>query len=118
LADFGFTKERCHEVMLAVDEACTNAMRHSYDGRTNEMLVLSLRSNADWVEIELRDEGRPAPPEKTCRKTVAPPDPESLRPGGLGVQLIYEVFDEVTFTPGEREGNCVSMRLRKPDDSR
>lgn len=114
LADFGFQQERCAEVVLAVDEACTNAMRHAYGGRETEILVLSLRSNETWVELEVRDEGRPAPANRVCRKPFETPDIASITPGGLGVQLIYEVADEASFVPGEHEGNCVTMRLKRP----
>ena len=34
-------------------------------------------------------------------------------PGGLGIQLIHEVFDEVDFCPGEGGGNCVTMKLKR-----
>ena len=34
--------------------------------------------------------------------------------GGLGVQLMYRVFDEVKFSPGREKGNRVVMRLKRP----
>ena len=115
IASFGFEEERCQEVMLAVDEACTNAMRHAYAGKQDETLVLSLGADEAWVEIKLRDEGRPAVPGRVGQKTAAVPVLDALEPGGLGVQLIYEVFDEAVFAPGEHEGNCVTMRLKRPE---
>ncbi len=101
VADQGFSDERCDEIVLAVDEACTNSIRHAYGGATDRTLDLVLRSNDVALEVELRDKGRPAPWEVIDRKEVKPPSLEDLTPGGLGIQLMYSVFDKVTFTPGE-----------------
>jgi len=61
------------------------------------------------------DQGRPAPWEVLDRKKeVEPPSLDNLTPGGLGIQLMHSVFDEVTFTPGEHVGNTVIMRLNRP----
>lgn len=114
LACRGFDKERTQEVVLAVDEACANAIRHSYEGKPNGMVSLDMRSNDKWVELHLEDAGIPAPPEHLERKKLETPTIEEATPGGLGVQLMYQVFDEVRFQPGEKQGNCVIMRIRRP----
>ncbi len=115
--DAGFSAEKAGEVVLAVDETCTNAIRHSYRGQTDERIDLALRSARDWLEIEIQDEGIPAPSERITRKQAPTPDIDSLQPGGLGVQLMYIVFDEVSFSPGTKQGNCVTMRLKRPGNA-
>lgn len=110
----GFCQDKTSEIVLAVDEACANAIRHSYEGKPDRYLSLALRTNGAAVEVELHDDGWPAPPEKTGKRELKPPSPDKLVPGGLGVQLMHRVFDEVSFTPGEKTGNCVVMRLKKP----
>ena len=114
MGQLGFDEDRCNEIVLAVDEACTNAVRHSYAGREDEKLVLRLRADASWFEVELRDEGRPAPRECQQPKHAAVPDKDALVPGGLGVRLIHTVFDDITYTPGDVKGNQVRMRLKRP----
>ena len=111
----GFAEDRADEVVLAADEACANAMRHAYGGREDGPITVTLRSNDEWLEIELEDEGVPAPPDRLKRKEMTTPSREALSPGGLGVQLMYHVFDQVTFSPGEEHGNCVTMRLYRPE---
>ncbi len=108
------SSDKIMEVVLAVDEACTNAMRHSYGGACEGRLKLSLGPYRDGIEIVLQDKGAPAPADKVCRKAVVTPDIESLKPGGLGVGILYEVFDEVVFVPGAERGNRVRMRLKCP----
>ena len=115
LAEAGFARERTDEVVLGVDEACTNAIRHGCKGCDDQFFSISFRSDEDWIEIQLIDSGEPAPAEVFERRNRAEPGSiEDVQPGGLGVHLIYEVFDEVTFCPGRNEGNCVTMRLRRP----
>jgi anti-sigma regulatory factor (Ser/Thr protein kinase) len=111
-ARHGLSAERVCEVVLALDEACSNSIRHAYQGRKTGRLYLSLRSGNGVLEFELRDDGIPASEERTQRKALETPSLDMLQPGGLGVQLIYGVFDEVQFERGEDKGNCVTMRLK------
>jgi len=112
LGAYGLPADRCDEVVLAVDEACANSIRHSYGGRREGTLRLSLRCEGQDIFIVLRDQGKPIPAEFTAARELAPPDLDTLTPGGLGVGLIYRVFDEVDYRPGKERGNCVTMRLR------
>ena len=107
----GLAADRRHEVVLAVDEACANCIRHAYEGRTDEPVELLLASSPEWIEITVSDQGRPCAPERVAYRPLVAPAPHEVRPGGLGVRLIYEVFDEVIFNPGTESGNCVTMRL-------
>ena len=103
------------KVVLAVDEACANTIRHAYGGRCDETLELSLHENGGYLEFKVSDHGAPCPPECIKKRALHPPAADELRPGGLGVPLMYEVFDEVVFCPGATGGNCVTMRLKRKD---
>lgn len=109
----GLGGERRHEVVLAVDEACSNAIRHAYEGRTDEFVELTLHDADDWIEITVSDQGTPCPTECSEYRPLHRPEANEVEPGGLGVKLIHEIFDEVLFCPGTTRGNCVTMRLRK-----
>ena len=101
------------EVVLAIDEACTNAIRHAYEGRCDGSIELSLHAEQDHLEFQVSDTGLSCPSECTERRPLHPPEVDDLQPGGLGIQLIHEVFDEVEFCPGESGGNCVTMKLKR-----
>jgi anti-sigma regulatory factor (Ser/Thr protein kinase) len=111
--DAGFSSDTADGVVLAVDEACTNAIRHSYAGSCEERLQLLLQCREAGIEIVLRDQGEPAPARRIAHTDVPTPDPSTLKPGGLGVKLIFQVFDEVQFRPGADRGNEVVMRLKR-----
>ena len=107
-------QEAADDMVLAIDEACTNAMRHAYGGECNRFVELTMCAEEEWLEVRLCDQGEPCPPEHRQRRELSPPDPADLEPGGLGVQLIHRAFDEVTFCSGRESGNCVIMRRRRP----
>ena len=65
------------------------------------------------LEFQVSDQGVPCPAECAERRPLEAPDSENLQPGGLGVQLMYEVFDDVRFCPGVTAGNCVTMKLMR-----
>jgi anti-sigma regulatory factor (Ser/Thr protein kinase) len=109
----GIASELVDNVVLAIDEACSNAIRHSYEGRCEHTLELTLRAEEECLEFQVCDHGLPCPPDRVQRRSLSAPDEEDLKPGGLGVQLMYEVFDEVRFAAAEGGGNCVMMRLKR-----
>ena len=113
---FGFPSERVDEVVLAIDEACANSIRHAYGGTCDRSYQLSMSSNNGWIVFQVRDDGKPAPKESIQRKPKDgdAPDLANIVPGGLGVQFIYGVFDSVEFNPGDHEGNLVTMKLKRP----
>jgi len=107
----GLDRDRRSEVVLAVDEACSNCIRHAYKGRTDEPVELLLALTEEWLEITVSDRGAPCPSDRVAYRPIERPTTHEVTPGGLGVKLIYEVFDEVVFRPGRSGGNCVTMRL-------
>jgi serine/threonine-protein kinase RsbW len=111
---FGLSADCVADVVLAVNEACSNSIQHSYDTQSTGRVELVFRSNRDEIEVELRDDGTPIVQERVIRIPLMPPELSSLEPGGLGVQLIYQVFDETEYHPGQKSGNRVVMRLRLP----
>ncbi|MDD2706382.1 MAG: ATP-binding protein [Verrucomicrobiae bacterium] len=105
-ADCGFDEQTTHHLVLAVDEACTNIIRHAYEGKTDGRIELDLFSDHDFWEVRLRDYGKKCPPEKLRGRPLS-----EVRPGGLGLHFIRFAFDEVIFDTNQTEGTC--LRLRK-----
>lgn len=114
LARLGLTADRIDAVVLAVDEAVTNAMRHSYGGRTDEIIAVECAYDAEWIEIAVADTGRTADPARVARKIPADVSPRDVTPGGLGVQLMYDICDEVGIDAVAPHGNRVALRIKRP----
>ena len=99
---FGFSPPDCRAVTRAVDEALTNIIRHSYNGRPDrpiEMLFRSVRANHDQtrsgsegLEILLCDRGPSIERARLCMRAL-----EEVKPGGLGLHFIQQSMDVVEY---------------------
>ena len=79
-------------MVVGVDEACTNIIRHAYHLRDDQLISLSLEKKKDCVCLRLRDYGEQAPPNSLKSRRV-----DLIRPGGLGMHLIRNAFDRVDY---------------------
>jgi len=112
-AILGFTESECHAVVLAVDEALTNIIRHAYLGDPERPIEASFRrihvawdgQGRDALEIVLEDRGAAVSPKKMCGRAL-----EDVRPGGLGLHFIRQSMDTVEFS---RRNGRNQLRLVK-----
>jgi len=96
------------DVVLAIDEACQNIIRHAYCGETDQEILLHITRYESQLEIQLRDFAPTVSPD--CMKPRAL---EDIRPGGLGAHLIQEIMDEVSIAPSPNgQGNVMRMTKR------
>lgn len=98
----GFLRETCIDdevsevIVLAIDEACTNIIRHAYKGDAKPFRIEMSRLKKR-LRFVLRDYGIP------CEKPkIQSRDLDQIRPGGLGVHIIQQVFDLVEYSPQSR----------------
>lgn len=95
-------------VVLAVNEACANVIRHAYGPDRNGEIVLQIFNNRDEIKFRLLDYAPPV--DRSC---VCPPAAAELRPGGLGMHLILKIMDEAAFVePPPGVGNAFEMTKR------
>ena len=105
----GFAEDEAQFIILAVDEACANVIRHAYQGRTDGEIGLSCSTKEDRIEFLLVDQGRPPRPD-----TLQPRPLEEVRPGGLGTHLIRSVMDEVRYRPSEQGNELFLAKSLRP----
>lgn len=101
----GFSEHERHGIVLAVDEALSNIMKHAYKGDPNGPVSLACSAHDGRLEIELRDQGETPDP-----KRLEPPPPDEMRVGHRGIFLMRCTMDEVKF---ERNGDTNLVRLLK-----
>lgn len=115
----GFPEAERRAVVLAVDEALTNIMRHAYQGKTGERIEASFRrvqeardgAGREALEIVLEDRGVAVDHSKLCGREL-----DDVRPGGLGLHFIRESMDTVEFRRrwGRNQLRLVKL-LRAPE---
>jgi anti-sigma regulatory factor (Ser/Thr protein kinase) len=96
----GLSTAECRAVVLAVDEALTNVIRHGYNGETGRPIQLVFRRievprdgrEGKALEIVVEDRGKKVDSTKLCGRPL-----EEVRPGGLGLHFIKECMDAVEF---------------------
>ena len=79
-------------MVLGVDEACTNVIRHAYHLRDDQLISLSLEASPRCIRMRLRDYGK-----QTEARSMKGRDHNLIRPGGLGLHLIRMAFDKVDY---------------------
>jgi serine/threonine-protein kinase RsbW len=92
LDNLPFSEKERTLMVLGVDEACTNIIRHAYNLRDDQPIALSLEAKRDCVCMRLRDYGNQSPPEKMQGRAH-----DLIKPGGLGLHLIRSAFDNVDY---------------------
>lgn len=100
----GFDQEACSSTTLAVDEACSNIIKHTYAGEANHLIIVACKMHEDGIEIVLRDFGK-----KVDRRKVKSRNLDDVRPGGLGVHLINSVMHEVFYDDNCKDGNRLTL---------
>ena len=95
--DGGFSDDEGRKLTLAVDEACSNVIKYSYEHDPTKTIILTLTDSADKLEIRIQDFGKCPDLER-----IKPRDLNEVKPGGLGTHFIRSIMDVVTYdtTPG------------------
>jgi serine/threonine-protein kinase RsbW len=114
----GFSDESSAHIALAIDEALCNIIRHGYDRQTERPIWISLypeggvsspesqgqTSPTTGLRIVIEDEAKQVDP-----SVIKSRDLDEIRPGGLGVHIIQQVMDSVSYE--HRTGPAGGMRL-------
>lgn len=109
----GFSEEYNRAVIRAVDEAVSNIMKHSYQGRPDQPIELycsrlerpAEAGSEQGLEVLLFDGG---PAVDTTK--IEPRPLDEIKPGGLGLHIIRASMDAVEY---KRAGKLNRLRLVK-----
>lgn len=103
------------KVELCAVEAVTNAIRHAYRNEPGHEVSVSLDIGDKRLELEVADTGAAMLPEAQDRlihgSKVFDFDPDnetSLPEGGMGLQIMHDVMDKVSY---KSEGDVNSLQL-------
>ncbi|MBI3260048.1 MAG: ATP-binding protein [Ignavibacteriae bacterium] len=109
---FGFQEVDAFQIALAVDEACSNLIRHSYHNDNNRQFVVKIEQNNGELIIQVMDNGDSFNP-----MSVPEPDMEEyfkkFKRGGLGVQIMRKVMDKIEYLPAQTSTALNILSLTK-----
>lgn len=104
----GFSDESIGKIVLAVDEACTNIIKHAYKFSPAGEIFISIKLENSKFIISIVDEGGHFSPD-----TIPEPDLQEYhkkrKVGGLGMYLMKKLMDEVEYTSLTENRNQVTL---------
>lgn len=110
--EFGFNEEEAFRISLAVDEACSNLIRHAFKMDASQMICVIIQSDSNEFIVDIQDMGFPFNP-----LDVAPPEMmeyfKQFKKGGLGIHIMRSVMDEISYQPSQDKAAPNTLRLKK-----
>jgi serine/threonine-protein kinase RsbW len=101
-----FDAKQSQKIALAVDEAITNVIKHSYQGEAEAPIALEFYSAENGLKIRILFHG--LPPQPSLNQVDLQQMIRDKRKGGLGVELMRRIMDSVEYST--RKGiNCCEM---------
>ena len=88
----GFSEDAIADLKLALTEACSNSVRHAYEG-TDGHVHLTFATYDDRVTIEIRDDGVGFDPAEVMTAAAGNLAGGCYSEGGLGISIIRAVVD-------------------------
>lgn len=104
----GFSDDVINKIILAVDEACTNIIKHAYKNSPEGDIVISFVFENNKLSISILDNGNHFEPNK-----IPEPDIKEFykqkKSGGLGMYLMKKLMDEVIYSTSSGNYNQVTL---------
>ena len=88
--------EQCYLMRLAIEEIGTNIIKYSYAHERPGPIQVACACQDDQLRVIIRDRGRPFDPHDSPPPDLSS-DLVSRKIGGLGVYLVRELADELTY---------------------
>ena len=104
----GLGDEDSLNVVLALDEALTNIIRHAYDGQHDQPIDITVVPMDNELNVIVRDYGKVAD-----RSKIQSRDLDDIRPGGLGVHIMHECMDAVEYLPAPEGGGTILVMTKR-----
>lgn len=113
-AEAKLSDDAVEQFKLAVDEACTNVIKHAYKGNDAERIDISVIVRPDRFTVRIRDEGERFRPAGYHSPNLFD-SVRQRRPGGFGVHIMRRVMDQIEYrTRGRINEVCLTKFLGAP----
>lgn len=112
-SDAGVPADFVENIILAVDEACTNIIKHAYKSSPEGEMIIKTKSTLSRFEIRITDFGNTFEPD-----AIPEPDLQKYyrqkRVGGLGMYLMRTLMDDIKYVsiPGKYNEVLLSKNIK------
>ncbi|HPO63077.1 MAG TPA: ATP-binding protein [Candidatus Kapabacteria bacterium] len=111
----GLNEDEAFKVSLAVDEACSNLVKHGKKRTSIEnncYIYLDVYSNQNQFIVEIHDKSESFNP-----NSVPSPDMQEyfkqFKHGGLGIHIMRSLIDDISYIPATTENAYNTLQLKK-----
>jgi len=105
----GFGEKDVESLLIAIGEAVTNAIRHSYQCEPGREIQVTFEETPEKIVFRVRDFGQKI---KVC--DVKEPTLPPVKGGGLGIYFMKTIMDELEYNTAHAQGNELIMAKYKP----
>lgn len=109
---FGFSEEDAYKISLAIDEACSNIIRHAYKMDASKEFAVEIGSFGDDLIIQIYDYATAFSP-LSAPKVNMEEYLKTFKRGGLGIHIIRKVMDALEYFPSQEQKAPNILRLIK-----
>jgi len=109
--EHGLSEHFIRELRLALEEVVANIISYGYEDNAGHEIEVCIMSTAEDISLSVRDDARPF-------NLLEHPAPDIEIPledrtvGGLGIHIVREIMDEISYKR-YTDGNLVVMRRLK-----
>lgn len=103
-----FSEDTIEKIVLAVDEACTNIIKHAYNYSPDGIINLSINVHDDKFIVTIIDNGNHFNPELVPEPNIQEYYKQK-KIGGLGMYLMKKLMDEVKYSTLDDNRNQVIL---------
>ena len=105
---FGFDESSINQIILSVDEACTNIIKHAHKYNEKEIIEVDIDSNDNQFIIKLSYKGKAFDP-----NNISNPDMNDyfnkFKVGGLGVPIMKKFMNKIEFLHLNPDSNRLTL---------
>jgi serine/threonine-protein kinase RsbW len=106
-----FSPSSSQKIALAIDEAITNVIKHSYQNQMNEDIKLEFYTSPEGLKIKIIFTG--VPPVLSEIGVNLDKMIKEKRKGGLGVELMRRIMDSVEYKTIGNINTCEMVKWKK-----
>ncbi len=110
--NFGFNEIETNKIVLAVDEVCSNLIKHPIDNIKSRKICIEIITNKPDFLILITDD-TPSFDLTKSKKIDMNEYFKNYQKGGLGIQIIKNVMDEIKYFPSTKNNPKNTLYLRK-----
>lgn len=104
----GFDESSINQIVMSVDEACTNIIKHAHKYNENEVIEIETLSSGGQFQIVLKYKGSGFNP-----NDLRNPDMKDyfshFKVGGLGVPIMKKFMNKIEYVRKNSDYNCLTL---------